>query len=79
MTAYAPYSWHSSATSASSVGVNTLPVGLCGELSSTSRVRGPNAARRAAGSNAYRPSAAGRSVTGRRTAPASAIEAAYES
>ena len=79
VTAYASNSWHSSATSASSAGVKTLPVGLCGEFSSTSRVRGPNAARSAAGSKAYRPSAAGRSVTGRRTAPASAIEAAYES
>ncbi len=34
----------------SSSGVKTLPVGLCGEFSRTSRVRGPNAARSAAGS-----------------------------
>ena len=73
VTAYASCSRQSSATSASSSRVNTLPVGLCGEFSSTSRVRGPNAARSSAGSKAYRPSAPGRSVTGRRTAPASAI------
>lgn len=79
VTAYASCSWQSSATRASSSGVKTLPVGLCGEFSSTSRVRGPNAARSAAGSKAYRPSSPGRSVTGRRTAPASAMEAAYES
>ena len=32
--------------------LNTLPVGLCGELSSTSRVRGENAAASASGSTA---------------------------
>ena len=79
VTAYASYSWHSWAISRSSSAVNTLPVGLCGELSSTTLVRGPNAARRSSGSNWYRPSAAGRSVTSRRVAPESAIEAAYES
>jgi hypothetical protein len=59
--------------------VKTLPVVLCGEFSNTSLVRGPNAARSRSGSNPYRPSGPGRSVTGRRTAPASAMLAAYES
>ncbi len=76
MTAIASYSWHNSAISDNSTAVNTLPVGLCGEFSSTSRVRGPNAERSCSSSKAYRPSAPGRSVTGRRTAWASAIEAA---
>ncbi len=54
VTAIASYSWHSCATSSSSSRVNTFPVGLCGEFSSTSRVRGPNAARSSSGSNPYR-------------------------
>ena len=55
---------------------NTLPVGLCGELSSSMRVRGPTAARSASASTAQ---SGGRSVTTRRLAPASAMPAAYES
>ncbi len=38
--------------SSSSARVNTLPVGLCGELSSTARVRSENAAASASGSSA---------------------------
>ena len=36
--------------SSSSARVNTLPVGLCGELMMIARVRGPNAARSSSGS-----------------------------
>ena len=43
-------STHSAAISSSSSRVNTLPVGLCGELSTRPRVRGPNAARSSSGS-----------------------------
>ena len=59
--------------------MNTLPVGLCGELSSTSRVRLEKAARSSSGSNAYRPSGLGRRVTARSVPWASAMQAAYES
>jgi hypothetical protein len=53
--------------------VNTAPVGLCGELSRMARVRGVTAARSASRSG-RKPG--GRSVTGTRTPPAMAIEAA---
>ena len=43
-------STHSSAMSVSSSRLNTLPVGLCGELRTRPRVRGPNAARSSASS-----------------------------
>jgi len=55
--------------------VNTVPVGLCGELTMMSLVRGPTAARSSSGSTANRPPT-GRSVTARRTPWASAIAAA---
>ena len=79
VTATASYSWHNCAMSSSSVRVNTFPVGLCGELSRTRRVRVENAARRASGSKPYRPSDPGRRVTGRRVAWARDTQAAYES
>ena len=41
---------HSPAISSSSARENTLPVGLCGELTTIARVRGPNAARSSSGS-----------------------------
>ena len=62
--------------SSSSPRENTLPVGLCGELSSTSRVRGPTAA---ISESTSKLQSGGRSVTTRRRAPAMAIAAAYES
>ncbi len=43
-------STHSEATSSSSSCVKTLPVGLCGELRTMPRVRGPNARRSSSGS-----------------------------
>ena len=66
-----------SAKRASSSGVRTVPVGLCGVLSSSSRVRGVTAARTSAGSNVHRPtpSAGGCSGTGRTTPPAIATAA----
>ena len=63
----------SSATRASSPGVNTTPVGLCGEFSRITRVRGVIAARSASRSGRK---SGGRSVTGTRVAPAIATEAA---
>ncbi len=56
--------------------LNTLPVGLWGVLSSTSRVLAEKAARSEASSTA---NSGNRSTDVRRTAPAKAIEAAYES
>ena len=53
-----------------------MPVGLCGELSSTIRVRAVTAPRSWSGSNAQ---SGGCKVTTLRTAPAIAIPAAYES
>jgi hypothetical protein len=62
---------------ASSSAVNTVPVGLCGELTRIARVRGVIAARTASRSTENRgPST---SDTTRRVAPAIATEAAYES
>ncbi len=66
---------HTSAMASSSPRVNTVPAGLCGEFTRIARVRGPAAARSSSGSNVNRPST-GRSMTGLRTAPASAITAA---
>jgi len=63
----------SSATRASSPGVNTTPVGLCGVFSRITRVRGVIAARSASRSGRK---SGGRSVTGTRVAPAIATEAA---
>ncbi len=65
-----------SATTSSSARDSTRPVGLCGVLSSSIRVRGPTAARSSSGSSV---NSGGRSVTGRRTAPANVIVAGYES
>ncbi len=56
--------------------MKTLPVGLCGVLSSTSRVRDEKAARSDASSTAK---SGKRSTDVRRVAPARAIVAAYES
>ena len=53
-----------------------MPVGLCGVLSSTSRVRAVTAAASSPGSKLQ---SGGRSVTTRRFAPAIAMLAAYES
>ena len=53
--------------------VNTLPVGLCGVLRRMRRVRGVTAARRASTSRAK---SGARSVTGRRSPPAMAMQAA---
>jgi len=53
--------------------VNTAPVGLCGEFSRMAPVRGLTAARSAPMSGRNR---GGRSVTGTRTPPAIAIDAA---
>ena len=53
--------------------VNTAPVGLCGVLTSTSRVRAEKAARSSSGSKA---NVGGRSGTARSVAPDSAIVAA---
>ena len=68
----------SSASNRSSWSVNTLPVGLCGLLSSRIRVRGVIATRSSSGSNVHvpAPSTGGRSGTGRATPPAMAIPAA---
>lgn len=68
----------SSAIAASSAAVRTVPVGLCGVFSSRRRVRGVTAARSSSRSRAKAP-ACGRRVTGTRTAPAIAMQAAYES
>ncbi len=64
------------ATAASSSAPNTFPVGLCGELRRMTRVRGVTARRSSSGSN---PNVGVRRVMGRRTAPAMAMHAAYES
>ena len=56
-----------SATACSSTSVSTVPVGLCGVLSSTNRVCGVTAARSASRSSRK---SGERSVTGRRTPPA---------
>ena len=64
---------HAAAISSSSARESTLPVGLCGELSSSTRAFGVIAAASASGSIAQ---SGARSVTGRRTAPAIAIPAA---
>ena len=56
--------------------VSTVPVGLCGVFTSTTRVRGEKAARSSSGSKAKD---GGRSGTARRVAPERAIVAAYES
>ena len=76
MTTHASYSRASAHTSSSSARENTFPVGLCGELSSTNRVREENAARSEASSTS---NDGNRSTDVRRTAPARAIVAAYES
>ena len=55
---------------------NTLPIGLWGVLSRMRRVRGVTARRSSSWSSAK---SGVRSVTGRRTAPAMAMHAAYES
>ncbi len=65
-----------SAIAPSSSRDSTRPVGLCGELISITRAAGPTAARNASTSTA---NPGGRSVTGRRRAPANAMHAAYES
>ena len=59
-----------SAIAWSSARVSTVPVGLCGLFTSSSRVRSVTAARSSSGSS--RKSGA-RSVTGRRTPPAKVI------
>ena len=59
--------------SSSSARPNTLPVGLCGELSSTRRVRGVTAA---ASASASKWKSGVRSCTTRRCAPAIAMHAA---
>ena len=71
-------SWrtHSSAMAPSSASENTLPVGLCGLLSSSTRVAGVIAAARASRSSVQ--SGASR-VTTRSVAPAMATDARYES
>ncbi len=61
---------------ASSSGVRTVPVGLCGVLISSSRVRGVISERSSSRSGR---NAGARSVSGTRTAPAIAMQAAYES
>ena len=66
----------SSATAASSAGVSTAPVGLCGVFSRMSLVRGVTAAASASRSGR---NAGGRSVTGTLIPPAIAMQAAYES
>ncbi len=53
--------------------MNTAPVGLCGVLTSTSRVRSENAARSSSGSKS---NLGGRSATVRSVAEASATVAA---
>ena len=63
----------SSAIAVSSARVNTDPVGLCGEFTRISRVRGVTAARSASRSG-RKPGA--RRVTGTRWPPASAMHAA---
>ena len=62
-----------SATSSSSARENTRPVGLCGVLRRTTRVRGENAARSDSSSTAK---SGNRSTEVRRTPPARAIVAA---
>src|SRR5665647_1721748 len=60
------------ASSVRSSTVSTVPVGLCGELTSTSRVRGPKAARRASRSRTKAPDSPSRTrptVTSRAPAP----------
>ena len=66
----------SCAITSSSARENTLPVGLCGEFNSSTRVRGVIARASSSGSNVY---SGVRSCTTRRCAPASAMHAAYES
>ena len=73
MTTHASYSRASEQISSSSARENTFPVGLCGEFSSTSRVRGEKAARNESSSTA---NDGNRSTDVRRTAPARAIVAA---
>ncbi|CAM5663122.1 hypothetical protein SFUMM280S_08318 [Streptomyces fumanus] len=68
----------SSATAASSARVRTVPVGLCGVLISSSRVRSVTASRSSSRSRRKAPSC-GRRVTGTRVPPAIATQAAYES
>ncbi len=63
----------SSAIAVSSGRDSTIPVGLCGELSSSSRVRPVTASRSASRSGR---NDGGRSVTGTLVAPASAMQAA---
>ena len=76
MTTHASNSRASAQISSSSAREKTLPVGLCGEFSSTRRVRGEKAARSDASSTSNE---GNRSTDVRRTAPARAIVAAYES
>ena len=76
VTTHASCSRASAQTSSSSARVNTFPVGLCGVFSSTRRVRDENAARSDSSSTAK---SGKRSTDVRRTPPASAIVAAYES
>ena len=64
----------SAATCPSSSGENTLPVGLCGELSRTSFTRGPAAA--AASSSGSKDQSGGCRRTSRGTAPAMDAQAA---
>jgi hypothetical protein len=61
---------------ARSSGENTLPIGLCGVLRRISRVWGETTRRSSSWSSTK---SGARSVTGRRTAPAMAMQAAYES
>ncbi|CAM5729119.1 hypothetical protein STENM223S_07653 [Streptomyces tendae] len=68
----------SSAIAVSSWRVRTVPVGLCGVFSSSSRVRSVTASRSSSRSSRNAPSC-GRRVTGTRVPPAIAMQAAYES
>ncbi len=58
---------HRRASSSSSAAENTLPVGLCGVLMITARVRGVNAAASSAESHVH---SGARNATGRATPPA---------
>jgi hypothetical protein len=64
--AIAPCSRQSSAITSSSGREKTLPVGLCGVLTTIARVRALNARRSSSGSNVQ---SGGRSATKRGTAP----------
>ncbi len=72
VTASRSCSRHSDAMAPSSASSNTRPVGLCGEFTRISRVRGPTAAANSSGSK-VKPGS--RRVTARSWAPAMAIAA----